>query len=1240
MFPYNSIQNQLFKLENPNLPSTESQKNLSKDSLDKKKSQDTSAKENEFFQKFEQDIKLMKLNVKMGRRSLVQQDLKGLLQYSKNNKKLQSTISETIALLAKEEKENNERKNHKEELDTSKKDISLSLSATITPVMTPTPVLAEIVKKAALSLNTPNNTPKQIIQNISSPAQVNKENRDTSSLNISAEIKKQTEYTLSAIDTLNEGEMIDFCFLAVRHDELDIVEAILTTTPKIINTPNSQGSTLLVKAIVYEHPAMVQKLLAKGADVNLTNRNRLTALHAVAETTKIEIAIDVIKTTLDINARGDAGGTPFYIAVQNNNIPIVKFLLSAGVDCNIPLFIGITPIRKAISEGFVDIAILLFHNGASLTDEDTIELLCLASRHNKTEMVERILDNNPALINKQNKNDNFPLFTAILGGHRTMVQRLLKKGADAKVVNLNKLTVLHVLAETNNIEIATDLINLVFEINARSIDGGTALYTAVQNNNISMVKFLLEERANCNISLNNGWPPILKAIDDGFIEIAILLFHRGAALRDDYKIELLCLACLHNKSEIVESILNDNPALINKQNKNNNFPLFTAILGGHRMMVQRLLKKGANANLINWNMCTILHVLAEIPHVDIATDLIKLISDINSRALSGGTPLYSAVQNNNIAMVKFLLNAGANCNTPLYSSDWTPIKKAINESHIEIAILLYHQGASLSYEERIALFCLTAQYNNIACMEELLKQNPQLINLKNYKGITALGLTVEHGHRNLVQYLILRGANVNLFNNGISALHIAAEKGRIDIAEDLIAAGASINIEMPTGETPLIQAAFFGQTQMVSYLLSVGANVNAQKKDTATALYCAVQNKFIEIVYILLKCNADPSCAFRNLRTETVRVYAPFSGIIRTYTNTHVDQPISPLQKALLNQDFSMAQLLIIKNGKNIDFSSIPLSPYLKNAPPKVINYIWIGGLIPKKYLMNVFKMSAIAKKSGFTVCLWLEKSAHYYGSLLKEDLPEIQGVVLCSINRLLDNLKNDAFYKNSDHRRRAFISCITREMHGLKNLAAAADFLRLEILRKGGYYFDIDTELDLNTKDKLSVDNLEFGILITGKLSDINTKTYRSGNDMIAALPNHPVIINTLVDLLKNYQMFDQSITRQECDIIKKLGSQLLCKQPLYYKNLMDKKRAYQARYKHDDVSRKLNEDRVNLTIEASGPSPLWRNLDAYAKKIKVQVDQMFFSNTGQTKIAGISAITKSDQNWVSKNVKSSFVF
>lgn len=61
-------------------------------------------------------------------------------------------------------------------------------------------------------------------------------------------------------------------------------------------------------------------------------------------------------------------------------------------------------------------------------------------------------------------------------------------------------------------------------------------------------------------------------------------------------------------------------------------------------------------------------------------------------------------------------------------------------------------------------------------------------------GFTPLQTAARHGWSDVVAFLIMKGADVNVTDGyGYTPLHLAAERGRLDIVKLLVRAGAEVN---------------------------------------------------------------------------------------------------------------------------------------------------------------------------------------------------------------------------------------------------------------------------------------------------------------------------------------------------------------------------------------------------------------------------------------------------------------
>src|SRR5688572_4410363 len=116
-----------------------------------------------------------------------------------------------------------------------------------------------------------------------------------------------------------------------------------------VNASADNGMTALSLAVELMQSDIVRALLAKGADPNKKGRsgNPLLLHHLVNGEGGVEMAILLINGGADVNAALENGATPLLFAAQAKQIDIVRALLAKGADPNRATKSGATPLRVA-----------------------------------------------------------------------------------------------------------------------------------------------------------------------------------------------------------------------------------------------------------------------------------------------------------------------------------------------------------------------------------------------------------------------------------------------------------------------------------------------------------------------------------------------------------------------------------------------------------------------------------------------------------------------------------------------------------------------------------------------------------------------------------------------------------------------------------------------------------------------------------------------------------------------------
>ncbi|MFZ0218909.1 MAG: glycosyltransferase [Candidatus Aquirickettsiella sp.] len=220
-------------------------------------------------------------------------------------------------------------------------------------------------------------------------------------------------------------------------------------------------------------------------------------------------------------------------------------------------------------------------------------------------------------------------------------------------------------------------------------------------------------------------------------------------------------------------------------------------------------------------------------------------------------------------------------------------------------------------------------------------------------------------------------------------------------------------------------------------------------------------------------------------------------------------------------------------------------------------------------------------------------------------DLAVLNHPQIRNIDELADKMQEDSFYLENNLNEVAnkttvspffkennifngFWQCVKREMIGLKNLAAASDLLRYAILyQEGGYYFDTDTKFHLTPESILCSENNILGFKVQGAYAIENDIfSFGGGNDLIAALPKHPILKQVIKDLLHAYNKGDleQLVLPLEKPVKEK--SVILTE--------MDLKRAMKSIHPYSQ------EACIALTLNYTGPGELYNAIKLFWEENK----------------------------------------
>ena len=248
---------------------------------------------------------------------------------------------------------------------------------------------------------------------------------------------------------------------------------------------------------------------------------------------------------------------------------------------------------------------------------------------------------------------------------------------------------------------------------------------AVYDNDVTLVKELIQQDANVNSVNARGFAPLHIATVNNNIEIVELLLKNDAKvnIKNHDKNTPLHLSALTNHTEIAELLLkNDaktesynNAVYVHGENTAQLTPLHLAALNDNLEVAQVLLDYGADPNAdvdVNINTDDMS------PFFMLVLPLVMTIT--NEHAYDDYTPLHFASEKGSLKMMKLLLEheADINARDDVY---FTPLQLAAREGHLEAVKFLLEKGADPNLGSLFSSPLKIAQVNNYKEVVKLLK---------------------------------------------------------------------------------------------------------------------------------------------------------------------------------------------------------------------------------------------------------------------------------------------------------------------------------------------------------------------------------------------------------------------------------------------------------------------------------------------------------------------------------------
>ncbi len=696
---------------------------------------------------------------------------------------------------------------------------------------------------------------------------------------------------------IDKGADVSTIHLAAYLGDLKAVKDFIKQGTDV-NSKNIMDTTPLHFAAAGGQKEIIEFLIDNGADVNAVVMDELTPLHAAVSFSGDPEVIDLlIARGADVKVKGLLGASLEIASIRAmiSHIPEINFIGFYKKELNEEQIekLELMMTEELKSQGSGESIKYLLSRGAKI-DEDT---LFMAAEMGIKNIIESAIAEGVDL-NVKDHDGATALWYAREHGHEEIVELLQKHGA--KEIAPPPGALLRRAAEEGDIEKLKSLIEKGVDVNAKDKEGYTAIYDAAARGHKDVVELLINKGAEINIHVdieakNSGlWTPLQTAVRHNQASVVELLISKGANVntKDKWGFSPLHTAAKHNYNGVAEHLI-EKGADLNARNQWDQTPLHIAAKRDNKLVAELLIAKGADINARGIDNETALHRAVGGGHTDVTRLLLANGADTEAKCKWGATPLLWAAYSGQTATAGLLIEHGADIEAKMPDGETTPLLRAISQGNLDTVALLLDKGANVQVQkggwgpvasamwkdqkEIIKLLSdKRAEFSDVhiaAYFGDLDKVNRFLsdgghVDARGPSGFTLLHCALCGDHKELAQYLITKGANVNATDSpGWPPLHFIGDTGASEeMIELLLDNGADVNLRDKQGRIALHWAAAAGHKPIVVMLIDRGSDVNARtdsigtekEEDSALApLHRACERGHKDIAEVLITNGAD-----------------------------------------------------------------------------------------------------------------------------------------------------------------------------------------------------------------------------------------------------------------------------------------------------------------------------------------------------------------------------------------------
>ncbi|XP_060602558.1 serine/threonine-protein kinase TNNI3K-like [Ruditapes philippinarum] len=246
---------------------------------------------------------------------------------------------------------------------------------------------------------------------------------------------------------------------------------------------------------------LIEVLIQKGVKPGLLSKNQFSALHLATYKGDIDCVQGLLEGSVDVNQTGNSGLTALHIAAMCGHSEIALCLLEHDANINQGDAVNFSPLHIACNFGHDKVVEVLLKHGADVNISGSVgdRPLHLAAGKGYVRVTQNLVEGtgkSKANVNVKDDEEHTPIHFCCKSGHLVVLHYLLEQKADPHVVNIYGDTPLHLACYNGKVEVVKQLISRtgLDSITKENIFSETPLHCAcTSGKSLDMIKFLLDQ---------------------------------------------------------------------------------------------------------------------------------------------------------------------------------------------------------------------------------------------------------------------------------------------------------------------------------------------------------------------------------------------------------------------------------------------------------------------------------------------------------------------------------------------------------------------------------------------------------------------------------------------------------------------------------------------------------------------------------------------------------------------------